>query len=50
MAFEAEIKPVRYLRLDWKGMVRNGKLDVISTTLRQGEPTVENRVMAASRR
>ena len=30
MAFEAETKPARYLRLDWKGMVRNGKLDVIS--------------------
>lgn len=51
VAFEAETESAKYGRLAWKGVIRNGKLDATATAtmLRQGKPTVENWVVAASK-
>ena len=49
IAFEAETESIKYGRLVWRGVVRDGKLDATATMLRQGKPPVENWVVAASK-
>jgi hypothetical protein len=48
--FEAETESPRYGKLQWKGVVRDGKLDATATAIRQGKAPVENWVVAGEKK
>lgn len=49
IAFEAQTESPKYGRLEWKGIIRNGKLDAVAVMQRPGRAAVENWVVAASK-
>jgi hypothetical protein len=47
---EAETESPRYGKLQWRGVVRDGRLDATATAIRQGRTPVENWVVAGEKK